>query len=130
MNLQTAGRLVIFGIFTALLGVIGYLTHPDKAATSLILGGGAGALLVLCGILGARELRWSKPAAVFTALLLSATGVWRASWGWLAVVNGQSEKVFASVIITLMLTVALFMLVFLLKDRKAGGVADPNGGAR
>src|ERR1041385_7031122 len=98
MNTQTAGYLVILGIFVILLGVIGYVTHPEKAHTSLLFGGGFGALFVLWGILGAKGLRWSKAAALLTTVLLSAACAWRASLGWLAVVNGQSEKVFASLL--------------------------------
>lgn len=128
MNTQTSGYLVIFGTFAILLGVIGYMTHPEKAITALLSGGGFGALFVLWGILGAKGVRWSKLAALLTAALLSAACGWRASLGWLSVANGQSEKTFASLIITLMLGVAVAMLVFLLKDRKAGGV-DPAGDA-
>lgn len=129
MNTQISGYLVIFGTFVVLLGVIGYMTHPEKAITAVLSGGGFGALFILWGILGAKGVRWSKLAALLTAALLSAACVWRASLGWLSVANGQSEKAFASLIITLMLGVAVVLLVFLLKDRKAGGVDNPAGGA-
>jgi hypothetical protein len=130
MSTQTAGYLVIFGIFTILLGVIGYMTHPEKALTALIFGGGFGALWMLWGILSAKGARWSwLPALVTTALLVLAC-VWRASLSWLAVVNGQSEKAFASGIITLMLGVAGSMLFFLLRDRRAGGMEKPTGDAQ
>lgn len=128
MNTQTAGYLVIFGIFLILLGMIGYVTHPEKAHTALIFGGGFGALSVLWGILAAKGIRWSKLAALLTAILLSVACVWRAGLGWLAVANGQSEKVFASLVITLMLAVSAVMLVVLLKDRRASGAERPGGG--
>jgi hypothetical protein len=118
MNIQTAGSLVIFGIFLVLLGTIGYVTHPEKAISSLIAGGAFAALWMLWGILSAKGVRWSWLA---TTVLLALACVWRASLSWLAVANGQPDKAFASVIITLMLAVALCILFFLLKDRKAGG---------
>ena len=127
MKTQTAGYLVIFGVFLILLGVIGYMTHPEKAITALISGGCFGALWMLWGILSAKGVRWSWAAALVTTALLALACVWRASVSWLAVADGQSEKAFASVIITLMLGVAVFMLFFLLKDRMAGGVEKPTG---
>jgi uncharacterized membrane protein (UPF0136 family) len=120
MSTQTAGYSVILGIFLILLGVIGYVTHPEKATTALISGGGFGALWMLWGILSAKGVRWSWLAALATTVLLTLACVWRASLSWMAVANGQSEKAFATVIITLMLTVSVFMLFFLVKDRRAG----------
>lgn len=130
MNIQTAGNIGVFGVFIVLLGLIGYLTHPDKSNMPLILGGVSGALLVLCGILGARRTRGSKLAALLTTALLGAACVWRASVGWLAVAHGQPEKAFASVIITLMFAAAGVTLVFLLKDRKAKNVEQAAGGTQ
>jgi len=127
MNTQTAGYLIIFGIFLILLGVIGYVTHPEKAHTALIFGGGFGALWMLWGILSAKGVRWSWPAAVATTALLLLATVWRGSLSWMAVANGQSEKVFASLIITLMVALAASALFLLLKDRKKSGVEKPAG---
>jgi len=130
MNTQTSGHLVIFGIFMILLGVIGYMTHPEKAHTALIFGGGFGALWMLWGILSVKGVRWSWLAALATTALLALACVWRASVSWLAVANGQSEKAFASVVITLMLAVSASMLCLLLKDRKKCGAENPAGEAQ
>jgi hypothetical protein len=51
-NIQTADYLVISGVFVVILGVISYVTHPEKAVTELMFGGGVGAALFLSGILG------------------------------------------------------------------------------
>ena len=82
---------------------------------------------MLWGILSAKGVRWSWAAALVTTALLALACVWRASVSWLAVADGQSEKAFASVVITLMLGVAVFVLFFLLKDRVAGSVEKPAG---
>jgi uncharacterized membrane protein (UPF0136 family) len=128
MNTETAGNLLVFGIFIMLLGVAGYMTHPERAQTALISGTAFGALSVLWGILGAKGVRWSRPAALGSTFLLAAACVWRASLSWLAVAGGQSDKRFASVIITLMLAVSAAMLFLLLRDRRTGG-AEASGGA-
>jgi len=129
MNTMTAGYLVVFGIFTILLGLIGYVTHPEKAITPVIFGGGFGVLWMLWGILSAKGVRWSWMPALISIVLLALACVWRASVSWLAVASGQSEKALASVIITLMLAVSVSMLLLLLKGRKAGGIEEPTGGA-
>jgi hypothetical protein len=130
MNPQTAGQLVIFGIYLILLGAVGYATHPEKAQTALISGGGIGALWMLWGILGAKGVRWSWPAALATTALLALACVWRASLSWLGVANGQSEKVLASVVITLMLAISACVLFLLLRDRKRGGASARPGRVR
>jgi len=125
MSVMTAGYVVISGIFIILLGVIGFMTHPEKGQTALSSGGGFGALFIMWGVLAAKGLRWSRFAALLTAILLGAACAWRAALGWLAVANGQSEKVFASLLITLMLAVSVTVLVFVLKVRKPSNVEKP-----
>jgi len=128
VNTQTAGYLVIFGILLILLGVAGYLSHPEKAYTALIFGGVFGALWILCGILGAKGIRGSRVAALAAVGLVALTCVWRATLGWLAVANGQSEKVFAALVITLMFAVSASMLSVLLKGRRMVGAEKQAGG--
>lgn len=129
MNSQTAACLAIYGFFLLLLGVSGYFTNPEKAGTALISGGSFGALSILWGILGAKGIRWSKPAALLTSSLLGAACVWRGSLGWLAVANGQPQKALPALLITLMLAVAVASVLCLLKDRKPG-VESPAGQPR
>jgi len=125
MSVMTAGYVVISGIFVTLLGVIGFMTHPEKGHTALLSGGGFGALFVLWGILAAKGQRWSQFAAMLTAILLGSACAWRAVLGWLAVANEQSEKVFASILITLMLAVSMTVLGLTLRVRKPLGAEKP-----
>ena len=118
MNTKTAGYFVIAGVFLILIGVMGYVTHPERALTSLIFGGGFGVLWMLWGILSAKGRQWTWLAAAATTGLIGLTCAWRGSLGWLAVAGGESEKAFASVLITLMLVVSALMAFFLLKDRR------------
>lgn len=120
MNVQTAGYLIFYGLFLILCGLLGFLSNPEKAKTALMSGGTFGALSIVWGVLGARGFRWSQPAALTTTSLLALVFAWRASVGWLAVLDGRREKLFASSLITLMLVASVLMLLRLLKSRKTG----------
>ena len=121
MNTKTAGYLIFYGAFLMVMGLLGYWSNPEKAKTALMSGGTFGALSILWGVLGARGVRWSLPAAIVTTGLLVLVFAWRATVGWLAVLDGRSEKLFAAVLITAMLAGSALMLACLLKARKPVG---------
>lgn len=125
MNTTTAGYLILYGAFLIVMGLLGYLSNPEKAKTALMSGGAFGALSIVWGVLGARGFRWSLPAAVVTTGLLTLVLVWRASVGWLAVMDGKREKLFAASLITLMLAASVPMLLRLLKARKTPEAEPP-----
>ena len=128
MNTKTAGYLILYGAFLVVMGLLGYWSNPEKAKTALMSGGTFGALSILWGVLGARGIRWSLPAAFVTTGLLALVFAWRASVGWLAVLDGKSEKLFAAALITAMLTGSVLMLLGLSQARKpveAEKPADP-----
>ena len=118
MNTTTAGYLILYGAFLMVMGLLGFLSNPEKAKTALMSGGTFGGLSILWGVLGARGFRWSLPAAVVTTGLLTVVFAWRASVGWLAVMDGKREKLFAAGLITLMLAASVPMLLRLVKARK------------
>jgi len=126
MNTKTAGYLIFYGVFLILAGLTGYLSNPEKAKTALMSGGTFGALSILWGVLGARGIRWSLPAAITTTGLLALVFLWRASMGWLAVLDGKSEKLFAAALITAMLAASALMLPCLWRAKKTGAVAKPS----
>src|SRR5437867_2310966 len=130
MNTKTAGYLMLYGAFLIMMGLLGYLSNPEKAKTALMSGGTFGALSIVWGVLGARGVRWSLPAAVLTTGLLALVLGWRASVGWLAVIDGKREKIFAASLITLMLAASLLMLLCLLKPRKTAEAEQPASGER
>ena len=103
MNTKTAGYLILYGGFLIVIGLAGYLSNPEKAKTALMSGGTFGALSILWGVLGARGVRWSLWAAIVTTSFLALVFAWRATVGWLAVMDGKSEKLVAAVLITAML---------------------------
>ncbi len=119
MHTRTVGYLIFYGGFLILMGLSGYLSNPEKAKTALMSGGTFGALSILWGVLGARGVRWSLPAALTSTGLLTVVFAWRAGVGWLAVFDGHAEKWFASSLITLMLAASIAMLIRLIKAIKA-----------
>ena len=129
MNTKTAGYLILYGAFLFVMGLLGYWSNPEKAKTALMSGGTFGALSILWGVFGARGVRWSLVAAFVTTGLLTLVFAWRASVGWLAVLDGKSEKLFAAVLITAMLTGSVLMLLGLSQARKPGEVEKPAGPA-
>ena len=130
MNTKTAGYLILYGAFLIIMGLLGYLSNPEKAKTALMSGGTFGTLSIVWGVLGARGVRWTLPAAMVTTGLLALVLVWRASVGWLAVIDGNREKIFAASLITLMLAALVLMLLCLLKSRKTAEAEQPASGER
>ncbi len=116
---KIARWLILYGVFMILVGLAGYLSNPEKAKTALMMGGTFGALTILWGVLAARGFAWSRMAALITTGFLTLIFSWRATMGWLAVVDGQSEKLFAAALISLLLAASVAMLVGLLKARGA-----------
>ena len=119
MNTKAAGFLILYGAFLIFMGLAGYLSNPEKAKTALMSGGTFGALSILWGVLGARGVRWSLPAAIVTTGLLALVFAWRASVSWLAVLDGHSEKLTAASLITLMLAASVAMLPVLFRARRS-----------
>lgn len=106
-----------YGVFLIGIGLLGFLSNPEKARTALISGGTFGGLSLVWGICMARGKRWSRVAAMVTTFLLTVVFGWRATVGWMAVVAGQSEKVVAATLISLMLIASVVMLLKLLSQR-------------
>jgi|GEM_PF-246607 len=125
MDTKTAGYLIFYGAFLMVMGLLGFLSNPEKAKTALMSGGTFGALSILWGVLGARGFRWSRPAAIGTTGLLTVVFAWRASVGWLAVMDGKREKLFAASLITVMLLASIPMLLRLLKSPKTAEAEPP-----
>lgn len=119
MNTKTAGYLILYGGFLILMGVLGYLSNPEKAKTALMSGGTFGALSIVWGVLGARDVRWSRLAAIVTTGFLALIFSWRATVGWMAVMDGKSEKLFAASLISVMLAGSVVMLVALVRAVKS-----------
>ena len=118
MNAKLGKWMMGYGAFLAAMGLVGYLSNPEKATTALISGGLFGGLSMLWGILLARGQSWSLWAAMATTGLLTVVFAWRASVSWVAFSEGQPEKWVAATIISVMGLASLLMMA-----RLSGGGA-------
>ena len=117
MNSKIAGCLVLYGGGLIGLGWLGYRLNPADAdgKTVALLGRVFGALALLCGVLGACNVRCGLPAAITTTVLLVVGLAWMGGWGWLAVMAGDSGKLWGTLLLTAILTGSGVMLPRLLK---------------
>ncbi len=120
--------LVGYGAFLIAVGVAGYLSNPEKAATALLSGGTFGALSIAWGLLLRRGRAWAGTAALVTTGLLSLVFAWRATAGWLAVSGGHPEKRVAAALVTAMLVASVATAVVLWRGmRRARTTGAPAG---
>src|SRR3989454_3916068 len=89
MNTKTAGYLILYGAFLIVMGLLGYLSNPEKAKTALMSGGTFGALSIVWGVLGARGVRWSLPAGGGNTGPLCLRFGCGAGGGWVGGLGGQ-----------------------------------------
>jgi len=111
--------LLGYGAFLVAVGVVGFLSNPEKAATALVSGGTFGALSVAWGLLLRSGREWARTGAMATTGLLCLVFAWRSTASWLAVLGGRSEKVVAASLITAMLVASVWTLVILLRGPRA-----------
>lgn len=110
---KLARWVILYGVFLIFAGAAGYLSNPEKAKTALLSGGTFGVLSILWGVLIAKGFAWSRKTALITTGFLTLVFTWRAAVGWLAVLNGNSDKFFTASLISLMLAASVAMLVVL-----------------
>jgi len=111
---SNAKLLFAYGAFLILVGLVGYLSNPEKAKTALISGGTFGLLNIGFGWLLARGWAPARWVAIGVACFLAAIFTWRASVGWLAVAAGEGDKLVAAVLISLMwlATIGVMAILF------------------
>jgi len=122
MHHRLGSWLLGYGAFLAMVGVVGYLSNPEKAATALVSGGAFGALSAGWGALLRSGRGWARWAAIATTGLLTLVFTWRSVASWLAVLGGQPQKLVAAALITAMLLASVVTLALL-----ARGVRRPPG---
>jgi uncharacterized membrane protein (UPF0136 family) len=128
---SSLGKWMIgYGAFLIAIGVLGYLSNPEKAATALASGGTFGALSIVWGVLLRRGRDWARIAALATTGFLTAVFAWRATVSWMAVQGGQSEKLVAASLITAMgIASVVTLLVLFTAARGAPSAAGHTSGS-
>jgi len=112
-----ATALFAYGAFLIVAGLAGYLSNPEKAKTALMSGGTFGLLNIGLGILALRGWRPSARVALGVATFLGLIFTWRSSVSWMAVADGQSEKIVAGSIISAMLIATVTLVVYLVRAK-------------
>lgn len=115
MTSNPASLMIAYGAFLIVMGLIGYLSNPEKAATAILSGGSFGALSIVWGVLMRRGVTIARRGAIATTALLAVVFSWRATAGWLAVSGGNEDKLAAAVLISTMDVATVVMLVVLLR---------------
>jgi len=115
MRNKLGGWLIGYGLFLIVVGITGYLSNPEKAKTALMSGGLFGGLAIACGVLRWRGAAWAGKVALGLTSFLTLIFTWRATVGWLAVAQGNTDKLLAAVLITLMLAASVATIIRLLR---------------
>ena len=118
MTHRLGNWLLAYGAFLIAIGVVGYLSNPEKAATALISGGTFGALSIAWGFLLRTGRAWARTGAIATTGFLALVFTWRSIASWLAFVNGQAGKLVAASLITAMLVASVVTLLVLLRGAR------------
>jgi hypothetical protein len=118
MTRTPGGWMIAYGSFLIVMGVIGFLSNPEKAATAMLSGGTFGGLSIAWGVLWKRGLQLARVGAIATTALLSVVFSWRATVGWLAVLDGHPQKLVAAILISVMDVATVVTLIALLRTRR------------
>lgn len=94
--------LIGYGAFVFLMGVLGYLSNPEKAGTALKSGGMVAGLSLVWATGWWSQRRWALFGAAATLALVGAVFIWRSSVSWRAYFGGESQKLTAALLITAM----------------------------
>ncbi len=119
MGTRLGNWLLGYGAFLVSVGVVGYLSNPEKAATALISGGTFGALSMAWGFLLRSGRTWARTGAIATTGFLTAVFAWRSTASWLAVAGGKPGKLVAASLITAMLVASVVTLAVLVRGARA-----------
>ncbi len=121
MNRRVTTALFIYGSWLFLVGVVGFLSNPEKAKTALMSGGLFGSLSLLWGVLIHKGVRWAIDAAMGMTAFVTMVFTWRAWVSWSAVLQGQSEKMIAALLISALWLASVIVLPILWRSARHGG---------
>jgi len=111
MKLPVLSRWLIgYGIFVTFVGLLGFLSNPQKAATALMSGAMIGGVSIGWGLAWAAQRRWAPIGAALTLSVVGGIFVWRSTVSWGAYLEGESQKLTAAILITAMLAATMVVL--------------------
>jgi hypothetical protein len=115
--------LVGYAAFVFSMGVLGYLSNPEKAGTALKSGGMVAFFSVGWALAWARGHRWALGGALGMLGLVGAAFVWRSTVGWLAVAGGDGTKLTAALLISALLVATVVLFPRVLAGFRGAGTA-------
>jgi hypothetical protein len=115
--MKTANILIIYGFFLILAGLVGFLSNPEKAKTALMLGGTFGLIQIGVGFIARKGWKPAPGIGLGICAFLALTFTWRSIVSWMAFVGGQSEKLFAASLISVMLLASLAAIALLVRQK-------------
>ena len=116
---KSALILAGYGIFLILIGLVGYLSNPEKAKTALMSGGTFGLLNIGLSVLVQRGWSKARTVALVVAAFLAAVFTWRSIVTWMKFAEGAEEKLMAGALITSMLVATVGVGVYLIATRRS-----------
>jgi len=124
---STSRVLAGYGAFLILIGLLGYLSNPEKAKTALMSGGTFGLLNIGLGLLASRGWRPAVPIALSVAALLAIVFSWRSTVTWMTYADGNSNKLVAALLISSMLVATVLVVGYLVRTlrRRQRGQTSP-----
>ena len=105
--------------FVFSMGVLGYLSNPEKAGTALKSGGMVAGLAVVWALGWIFQRRWALFGAAATLSLMGLVFVWRSTVSWMAYSSGESHKLTAALLISAMLVATVVVLPKVLAGLRA-----------
>ena len=119
--MKTATILICYGLFLILAGLAGFLSNPEKAKTALMSGGTFGLIQIGVGFIARTGWKPARGLGIGICGFLALTFTWRSIVSWMAVAGGQSEKLFAASLISVMFAASIAAIVLLLKNKPLPG---------
>jgi len=125
MKHSPAQWLVRYGLFLISVSIVAVMYEPKSgqigfnpaAKTALLSGGICGGLSLVWGLLLGSGFPWARVAAMISNSLFLTAFTWRSIAGWMAFAGGQTEKWFASTLITGMWVGTVLLLAMLVRNR-------------
>lgn len=111
---------MIYGTFLILAGIAGFLSNPEKAKTALMSGGTFGLIQIIVGFCARKGWHHARALGLGICAFLTLTFTWRSVVSWMAFAGGQSEKLFAASLISVMLFASVVAIVFLVRQKREG----------
>lgn len=113
---QLGNRVMLYGVFLGICGLIGYALTKETSTSSLLNGGIFGTLLIALGFLLRQGRMWTFPASLSAVGIFTLTFLWRGVLQARVVANGLSDHLGVSALLVVMFLVSGLMFLTLFRS--------------